>query len=145
MNQKTRVIFELSKMKEFVDDIENAVYDNNNDLYELNQNTIARHGVNMCITQIGEIATRIREIDKDFYIESNLPFKSMVGVRNKIVHGYSNIDYDIVDDIIRNGIPELKQYLEENIHENILEDPYLLFDIEYDDYIKSMNEDELEQ
>jgi uncharacterized protein with HEPN domain len=43
----------------------------------------------------------------------------MAATRNKMIHDYFGIDYDIVWDIIENKIPDLDQFINEIINESI--------------------------
>jgi len=58
---------------------------------------------------IGEASKKIDEEFKSThpYIE----WKKMAGTRDKLIHEYFGIDYDIVWDIIENKIPELDHFL----------------------------------
>lgn len=62
---------------------------------------------------IGEAS---KKIDAEF--RSNHPhieWKKMAGVRDKLIHDYFGIDYDIVWDIIQFKIPDLDHFLKELI------------------------------
>jgi len=37
-----------------------------------------------------------------------IPWKFMAGIRDKMIHGYFAIDYEIVWDVIQNKLPELE-------------------------------------
>ena len=54
---------------------------------------------------IGEAATHIPEVIREAHPE--IPWRTVVGTRNRIAHGYLGIDNDIVWDIIQNDIPAL--------------------------------------
>jgi uncharacterized protein with HEPN domain len=59
---------------------------------------------------IGEAAGRIHP---DLKAKYNLvPWRQMSDIRNKIIHDYFGIDYDIVWDTVKTDIPELKQWIE---------------------------------
>ena len=44
------------------------------------------------------------------YKNSNpgIEWKKIAGIRDKLIHGYFSIDYDIVWDVVENKIPELR-------------------------------------
>ena len=54
---------------------------------------------------IGEAATHV----PDGMRESNpqIEWRSIIGVRNRVAHGYLGIDDDVVWDIIQNDVPRL--------------------------------------
>jgi uncharacterized protein with HEPN domain len=56
---------------------------------------------------IGEAASRLRESFKGQH--SEIEWRQIIGLRNRIVHGYSNIDVEIVWEIIRTDYPSLSR------------------------------------
>ena len=65
---------------------------------------------------IGEAA---KKIDDEFKAaHPHIEWRKMVGTRDKLIHDYFGIDYDIVYDIIENKIPDLDYFLREIISEN---------------------------
>lgn len=64
---------------------------------------------------IGEAANLVSEETEDRYPQ--LPWRQMVGLRNRLIHGYDEVDLDILWDIVREDLPpliaELKQIVEE--------------------------------
>lgn len=65
---------------------------------------------------IGEAA---KKLDDEF--KANHPhveWKKIAGTRDKLIHEYFGVDYDIVWDIIENKLPELKDYVD-NILKNL--------------------------
>ncbi|MCQ8893245.1 MAG: DUF86 domain-containing protein [Methanolinea sp.] len=55
---------------------------------------------------IGEAAKNVPEVVTRNYPE--IPWKFMAGLRDKIIHGYFAINYDIVWDVVIHKIPELE-------------------------------------
>ena len=43
----------------------------------------------------------------------NIPWKQMAGIRDKLMHGYFGIKYDIVWETIKLRLPELKPLIKE--------------------------------
>lgn len=61
---------------------------------------------------IGEIAAKIERDFPDFVAEqSHIPWKSMRGMRNRIAHGYFEIDISTVWDTLQTALPELHTQL----------------------------------
>ena len=61
------------------------------------------------ITAIGEGVNRINRINPDFLASNftEIPWRSIIGMRNHIAHGYFEIDSDVVFEAITNDIPPL--------------------------------------
>ena len=67
----------------------------------------------MSIIEIGEAATKIAASDPDFVAQHDgLPWPQMRGMRNRIAHGYFDIDLDIVWQTVVSAIPTLNQQAE---------------------------------
>ena len=60
---------------------------------------------------IGEAATRIPETVRDAHPE--IPWRAIVGMRNRLVHAYLHIDDDIIWTLIVDAVPELLAALRE--------------------------------
>jgi uncharacterized protein with HEPN domain len=55
---------------------------------------------------IGEASKRI---DPEFRLSnSHIEWKEMAGMRDKLIHDYFGVDYEIVIDVVRNNIPFLQ-------------------------------------
>lgn len=57
------------------------------------------------LTILGEAANNVPLSIRDTH--SEIPWRAISGLRNRIVHGYLGIDNDTVWQVIREGIPEL--------------------------------------
>ena len=61
--------------------------------------------------QIGELANGLSiEFIKEY---NKIPWKQIIGMRNRIVHGYDTINFEIVWNTATESIPELKSYCKE--------------------------------
>ncbi|MBN2379568.1 DUF86 domain-containing protein [candidate division WOR-3 bacterium] len=59
---------------------------------------------------IGEAGNQISSSLRDKY--PHLPWKQMTDMRNRLIHAYFNVDYDIVWDTVSNDLPQLITELE---------------------------------
>ena len=70
------------------------------------------------ITAIGEGVNRINRLMPDF-LKSNfpdIPWIDIIGMRNRIAHGYFELDAEIVLDAVKTGIPPLRDAIIEAIN-----------------------------
>ena len=56
---------------------------------------------------IGEAAKQVPDDFRERY--GNLEWRAMTGMRDRLIHGYFGVDYDIVWDVVANKIPKLSQ------------------------------------
>ena len=66
---------------------------------------------------IGEATKKLSREFTDRYPQ--VDWKSMAAMRDKLVHDYFGIDYEIVWDVVKNKIPALKPQIEQILHETV--------------------------
>jgi uncharacterized protein with HEPN domain len=59
---------------------------------------------------VGEAANCVQPETRERYPE--VPWRALVGMRNRIIHGYDVVDVDIIWDTVSNDIPDLIDHLE---------------------------------
>lgn len=70
-----------------------------------------QYAVIRCIEVIGEAVKRLPE---DFRANnSEIPWKAMAGMRDRLIHGYDVVDNEIVWNTVQNTIPNLLSKIEE--------------------------------
>ena len=107
MKSKDRII--IQKIINYIDDIEKYV-----DGLEAMDFLDDKKTITACaftVSQIGELAKEITEETQQKYID--IPWKSIRGMRNRIVHDYENVDLSVLWATIKNSLPELKENLKE--------------------------------
>jgi len=62
---------------------------------------------------IGEAVKKLPDEVRDNY--PDFEWKSMAGMRDKLIHDYFGVDYDIVWDVVTNKIPALKEKIQKTI------------------------------
>lgn len=65
---------------------------------------------------IGEASRKLDEEFKSLY--PHVEWKKMAGTRDRLIHDYFGIDYDIVWDIIENKLPDLNHSISQIIGHN---------------------------
>ena len=81
----------------------------NKSLQEITSDPVLSRAIVRNLEIIGEAA---KNLDSEF--TKKFPFvnwKNMAGMRDRLIHNYMEIDYEIVYDSVTNDIPELKQHL----------------------------------
>ncbi|MHA1239010.1 MAG: HepT-like ribonuclease domain-containing protein [Candidatus Odinarchaeia archaeon] len=80
---------------------------------EFKNNRMLQDAIIREIEIIGEAASKISMELRNKY--SDIPWRQIVGMRNKLIHGYFGIDLDAVWDTVIKDIPPLKRKLQEII------------------------------
>ncbi len=71
-----------------------------------------QQAVIMSLVIIGEAATKIMDQHGEFAARHpEVPWRSMRGMRNRIAHGYFEIDLDIVWETVQKALPDMLQKL----------------------------------
>jgi len=66
----------------------------------------------MSLLIIGEVATRVMDGYPEFAeAHAEVPWRSMRGMRNRIAHGYFDINLDMVWETVQTALPELLKRL----------------------------------
>ena len=71
-----------------------------------------QQAVIMSLIVIGEAATKVMDGYAEFANQhSQVPWRSMRGMRNRIAHGYFDINLDVVWDTVQTALPDLLERL----------------------------------
>jgi uncharacterized protein with HEPN domain len=77
---------------------------------DLDSDGILKHAVIYCLLVIGEAANQVTAKGRADY--PSLPWSLMVGMRNRLIHAYFDINLDRVWDTITEDLPPLLRELE---------------------------------
>jgi uncharacterized protein with HEPN domain len=77
---------------------------------DLDRERLLNLALTRLLEMLGEAANRVPEDIRAKY--PNLPWLQMVAVRNRLIHGYDSVDFDILWAIIKNDLPGLITQLE---------------------------------
>jgi uncharacterized protein with HEPN domain len=78
---------------------------------DLDSNRLLNLALTRLIEIIGEAANRVPDSIREKY--PDLPWLQMIGARNRLIHGYDSVDFDILWAIIQRDLPPLIIRLEE--------------------------------
>lgn len=77
-------------------------------LAALEQDEQAQDAIVRTLTVIGEAAVRIQKAAPEFVAaHPELPWSPMRGIRNKVVHDYFDVAWDVVWDTVKQDLPPL--------------------------------------
>ncbi len=77
---------------------------------DLNKNPMLLFALVKTLEIIGEAARGISDEFKENHPE--IPWIDIIGMRNRLIHGYFDIDLDIVWNTVKSDVPALKEKLE---------------------------------
>lgn len=69
---------------------------------------------------VGEAASRVPKEERS--INPEIPWTQIISLRNRLIHGYDAIDYEILWHILNHDLPELVTSLEKLLGSDIFED-----------------------
>ena len=94
MNSKTRLMFNLAYIHNYINDILDMCNELDNNYPVIFTDKKSQYPNNMCFVQIGEHCAQIRDNNKSFYDNNELKLYQIKGMRDRIVHSYGKIDYE---------------------------------------------------
>ena len=102
----------MNKDKFFLDHIFEEInfintYITNSD--ELKNNVVLQKACLKSLENIGEAVKQISDNYKTRHPE--IEWRKIAGLRDKIIHHYFGVDWDLIEDVIKNKIPELEKNL----------------------------------
>ncbi|MCX6153252.1 MAG: DUF86 domain-containing protein [Candidatus Kapabacteria bacterium] len=96
----------LSDILESIEEIDSYFVDKKYDFYEFLQDVKTKRAVERNLEIIGEAVNRILKIKPDIELCGS---KHIVALRNRIIHSYDNISYEIIWGIMLKHLPILKE------------------------------------
>ncbi|MCF6172721.1 MAG: DUF86 domain-containing protein [Campylobacteraceae bacterium] len=104
----------LHKISSAIEDIDFILNDNNLKITQAIKDKIIKPAVRMNLVKIAEQFSKLKD-DNEFKILENFKNEDLKGinaVRNYIAHDYDSVDDEIIEDIIRENLPELKKEID---------------------------------
>lgn len=106
-----------NRLSDYIDPIQQAAADARSFVERLDKDDFltdkrTQQAVIMSLIIIGEAATKVMEGYAAFtQAHPEVPWRSMRGMRNRMAHGYFDIDLDVVWETAQEWLPELLQQL----------------------------------
>lgn len=97
----------IGKMVEIIEKLQGYVGDSNYKSFSGNDMLIDACVFNL--SQLGEVANRIDEEYEESH--SDIPWRQIYGLRNRIIHDYEGINLNLIWEIIQEDLPELLEKL----------------------------------
>lgn len=117
MKSKDRII--IQKMITYIDDVQKYI-----DGLEAKDFLDDKKTITACAFTVSQIGELVKELtDETINKYTNIPWNSIKGMRNRIVHDYDNVDLSVLWGTIKDSLPQLKDDLKEILlseTENIL-------------------------
>jgi len=105
------------RLPDYLEQMQRAAVDALNFVEGMDKDTFladkrTQQAVVMSLVIIGEAATKVMDRHAGF-IEKHpiIPWRNMRGMRNRIAHGYFEIDFDVVWDTVHTALPDLIRQL----------------------------------
>ena len=101
----------LEKILECIENIEFIVSSNDLKVTKAIEDKVIKPAIRMNIVRIAEQFTKLKEDNAFEILEhfSKRDLKGISAVRNYIAHDYDSTDDQIIEDVIRYNLPELKE------------------------------------
>jgi uncharacterized protein with HEPN domain len=72
---------------------------------DLDSNRMLNLSLTRLLEIIGEAAARVTAETRKKYPQ--IPWTAVVGMRNRLIHGYDQLDFDVLWDVVQNDLPPL--------------------------------------
>jgi uncharacterized protein with HEPN domain len=82
---------------------------------ELSENRLVCQAVVRSLEVVGEAAAQISQPLRNTHLE--VPWNKIIGMRNRLVHAYFEIDYEVVVRTVKQDLPSLIEHLKMLIDE----------------------------
>jgi uncharacterized protein with HEPN domain len=112
-----RILKWLYDIKFTIAEIESYFRNKKRNFYEYKENIMLKRAVERDLEIIGEAVNRILKQDSS-YEKRISEAKSIIGLRNQVIHAYDSISDENIWSVIINHIPKLKIEIEELLNDN---------------------------
>ncbi|WP_332237937.1 HepT-like ribonuclease domain-containing protein [Sporolactobacillus sp. KGMB 08714] len=111
MKNKDRIV--LQKLSNYISDVKSFVNGYSYTQFLDDKKTLASCA--FTVLQMGELAKRLStEVQEE---HTDMPWKGLRGMRNRIVHDYENIDFNVLWETIGHDLPEFQKNINHILQE----------------------------
>jgi uncharacterized protein with HEPN domain len=80
---------------------------------DLDRDDVLAAALERFIEVLGEAAGKVSEATREQL--ATVPWRGLIGMRNRLVHGYASVDHEIVWDVVTDDLPRLIADLERTL------------------------------
>jgi uncharacterized protein with HEPN domain len=117
MHDKTLIIEIIEQLEQLIENLieSTSAISDINQLPKTPDGMLRLNGICMCFIVIGEEVKRIDKYSNNelLFEYPSIPWKRVMGIRNRMAHGYFQIDIDIIFDTLKNDIPPLLKVIKQ--------------------------------
>jgi len=111
MQSRTLIIEAMEKVEQVIENLleSTSQLSDINELLKSADGMLRLNGICMCFIVLGEEVKRIDRYTDEQLLPKypSIPWKSIKGMRDRIAHGYFEVDVDVIYDALKNDIPPL--------------------------------------
>jgi uncharacterized protein with HEPN domain len=109
-----RILKWLYDIRIAIDEIESFFEGQEMNLHKYKNSLILKRAVERNLEIIGEAVNRIKQRDEKF-LENITEARSIIGLRNQVIHAYDNVSDETIWSILANHLPKLNSEVNELI------------------------------
>jgi len=117
MYDRTLIIETIEQLEQLIENLlkSTSVISDINQLPMTPDGVLRLNGICMCFIVIGEEIKRIDKYSNRQLLSEypSIPWKRVMGMRDRMTHGYFQIDIDVVFDALKNDIPPLLEVIKQ--------------------------------
>lgn len=107
----------LYDIKFAIEEVESYFDERGRNFFEYQENVMLKRAVERDLEIVGEAINRILKRDENF-IEQISNARSIIGLRNQVIHAYDNISDENIWSVLTTHLPKLKKEIDHLIETN---------------------------
>ena len=84
---------------------------------DLDRDVVLTAALERFVEIIGEAAQRVSDVKRQGM--PDVPWRQIAGMRNRLIHGYTGVDHDILWNVVHDDLPHLIGQLENELDEGL--------------------------